>query len=594
MHSERYPVIVKNLLGQNKEIPLILNDILMLIEHQFADLFSLETLNDADKNSSYFQLFSAFVTPLLACATINEVVETLYETINHKEDWREHALLMYHFVPGKKPQIGFIEKLALGQLTTAEPLSFLDMLRAMHGLHEPTSSNRYSVVKLAHLSLLNTQKDILLVDLNTGQSNYPKWAIIDARSDSPLVYCESHLSLRDKEAIANQLNQEMQGIRFHSDESPNATTSGYKALAWLDTKYLTSNTFYLQSDFCALQYAFMQALFAHKETSYQLLAQDEEACSPSFQWLINTSSSFNESLLAITMANSNGFFNKTFFDRGHICSFLDHLHKENVSLALLDNKNEISPFGQHYFQAARSFLPGFLETAGHFVQQTPEKEGRSLTLKLPGYISEEALIQQQQTHSDSKLLQKILQTEEKAYQTSYHHYTQRRPKNTEISSNHIRSMIIFNFLRGHHQLTHLQVTSPSRFTNYTLVNADNFPEKNKLEKNTIYLFNGHIPSAFVFCLLDEDGKYYEQTIFFHKDKVIAQSGDSKDLERVIRPKINKQTANDWQFTPQEKMLLERILDDNPHIQLISDGLEISLLEHYSVGTGTALIFARNR
>lgn len=275
-----------------------------VVETHFSDLFQLNVLDSNIKkgsaNSSYVKFFDWCMKQLKDLHTPEEVISKLNEILKHPE---VNTMLLQHFVfvppvgNKKSKQLGYLEKLAVGELNIAEPLSYLDMRRLVNGINKLNRHNvtpPVDVVHLGHLAAftpreivtLKAKNKALIVNLNKNLKAPAKWGIVDLNDSK--VYCESALSETEKLLLDKSLN-----IKVMSYEGGNANSlisTGYTALAWLDTNITKAWNFDISADFSTLQDAFLLTYFGGDNPGLKFTFEEgerKEFCTKEFSEVLS-------------------------------------------------------------------------------------------------------------------------------------------------------------------------------------------------------------------------------------------------------------------------------------------------------------------
>lgn len=296
MYSETYAHLKSKYNYDNFEV------IAETIEKHFSDLFKLAVLdneaNIGNSTGSYVRLFDACMKQLTDLYTVEEVVSKLYETIQ-KPLIKNKLEKEYIFIPPiglqVSRQINYLEKLATNDAKVAEPLSFIDMMRVANGLrYLKKSKDVVGVVHLNNLVVPNAldidklkQKDALIVNFNRDLKGTPKWGVINLLDKtSPLIYCETPLTEREKSEIQTALGVQLTQEQFKGATANSLPSTGYMAIAWLDHNVTKAWNFDVSTDFTALFKEFIMGYFGgdNPGLSYEFIANERtKYCTHAFQ-----------------------------------------------------------------------------------------------------------------------------------------------------------------------------------------------------------------------------------------------------------------------------------------------------------------------
>lgn len=426
MYAEIYPHLNKKHQVDNFE------QIAEAIDKYFSDVFQLSVLDSEAKNldvaGSYTQLFDLCMAELNDLYTVDEVVETLcnfFQTSALKDQLLTH----FTFVPSignqTSKQIGFLEKIAVGDLQVGEPLSFLDMMRAVNGLKRLKEKGScvfepVTVVTLKHLPILDSQgliheNSALIVNLNSNLKGTPKWGVVDLEDkQNPCVYCETPLTENEKYSLEKSLNIKIEhyvGARANS-----LASTGYTALAWLDTNITKAWNFDVNADFTSLLKEFMLVQFGgdNPGLSYSFTEQEQEKfCSPAFRHVltINNQAQFSDpsqlkyhqlgwEIFRLVWLAGLGKVGGRQFRPSDIAAVVNIAAESHWRAADINRL---------VYEAARTFPPRFAATLSAYPELLKENE-TSTTLVVPPSIDFPELnkVHQQQcklTHTDCSWLE---------------------------------------------------------------------------------------------------------------------------------------------------------------------------------------------
>lgn len=298
MYSETYAHLKSKYNYDNFEV------IAEAIEKHFSDLFKLAVLDNeahiGNSSGSYVKLFDECMRQLTGLYTVEEVVGKLYETIQGPsvKDKLEKGFI---FVPPiglqVSRQINYLEKLATNDAKVAEPLSFIDMMRVANGLRHLKKNDVAKDVGVVHLNNLVVpnaldidelkQKDALMVNFNRDLKGTPKWGVINLLDKTtPVIYCETPLTEREKAEIQNALGIQLTEEQFKGATANSLPSTGYMAIAWLDNNVTKAWNFDVSTDFTALLKEFIMGYFGgdNPGLSYSFIENERtKYCSPAFQ-----------------------------------------------------------------------------------------------------------------------------------------------------------------------------------------------------------------------------------------------------------------------------------------------------------------------
>jgi hypothetical protein len=376
------------------------------IEQHFGDIFNLEVLNE-EKNlnnidSSYMQLFDLCMKKLKGLHTVGEVVGKLFETLQSPEVM-DKLLKEFIFVPAHEQepskQLSLLEKLAVGGLKVAEPLTYLDMVRLagglneMHTKHTKSLRKKVKVVQLNHLMAsdeLNKEdlkkSDALLINLNPNLNEIPKWGVVNLQEKKPSIYCESALTEREKSEVQKAL-----GITFNDDQFLGATansptSTGHMAIAWLDQHVIKAWSFDTSTDFSALFKNIVLSYFGGDNPGKEFLIKEKEYslyCSEAFQYIIDNLYNKDKSktkfhfyggsiLTRASDISSLGKLDVESFDKNDLKQVLQIMYTKKW------RRSDLDPY---VYKVFRTLLPGFNHTLSELEYTVPDKD--SIRLDVP-------------------------------------------------------------------------------------------------------------------------------------------------------------------------------------------------------------------
>jgi hypothetical protein len=158
-------------------------------------------------------------------------------------------------------QLGYLEKFMTGSLSTAEPLTYIDMRRAASWM--TTSSLGQAHYKVAHIgnfgSLFRStpekagRRDVFFVNFTEDPTKMPKWGVVDLSNlDGPKIYCETPLLETEKRALERSINRSLPAAAYVGGRAAFSISTGYTALAWANDNVKRVCALTTASDFYAL------------------------------------------------------------------------------------------------------------------------------------------------------------------------------------------------------------------------------------------------------------------------------------------------------------------------------------------------------
>lgn len=251
----------------------------------FNDLFNLEVLDNEAKHGcrkgSYVEWFNLIMPKLDDLWTEKEVCAKVYDLLLNDMNVRRAYLSKPVFVPPindvPSKQLGFLEKVATGELKVAEPVTLIDMLRL--GCYLPRFKNRSYGNSVSEQDLMNrdvtafhlhsmTAESIssqlvgrksILVNCNLDKKQAAKWVVVDlANHSNPRYYCETPLFEEEKKALEERFGMKLAEVS--PGKANSLASTGYMAIAWLDEVTTKAWTFKTSADFSATfgDYVFAQ------------------------------------------------------------------------------------------------------------------------------------------------------------------------------------------------------------------------------------------------------------------------------------------------------------------------------------------------
>lgn len=360
------------------------------IERHFGDLFKLDVLDsEATKSSapgSYMDLFRRCMDGLRGLYTVDEVVKQLTNLLHEQRDIKALLLSQFIFVPSigarASNQLGFLEKIATERLGMAEPLTLIDMMRAVNGLNTLSKTAIFPSVRVLHLNhlqafdaqaigALKVSNKALIVNFNRDIKAMPKWGIIDLRqADNLSVYCETPLTEPEKRLLESSLH--MTGCTYVGAVANSLPSTGYTALAWLDNNITKAWNFDVNADFAALLQNFIMAQFGGDQSEsnliYRLMPSEvRDFCKPSFRYIASTKfSDMNDvkgieancfqggrAMSLIGYAAVLGQLLGEEFRPGDIASVIKLYERKRI------NKDQVT---QYFYQSGKTLPPRFATT----------------------------------------------------------------------------------------------------------------------------------------------------------------------------------------------------------------------------------------
>jgi hypothetical protein len=400
--------------------------IIKAIENHFSDLFKLDALNDPtnlnNANSSYMQLFDGCMSKLNGLYTVEEVVQTLYKTLQ-TDSIMDKLNSEFMFVPSVGPklskQFALLEKLATNDWKKTEPLTFIDMIRLTKGIHTLSKSpKKIRVVQLNNLTMLDNatrdelkKNEVLVINLNQNLKAPPKWSIIHLPTlGEPSIYCESLLTEHEKAEIQKTLNMTFNEDQFKGGTANSLLSTGYMAISWLDNEITHAWNFDINADFHSLFFNLLVTYFGGDNSGQKYLINSPEFAQymdPNFRHLMDISP--YEATTDIYPANT--------LVRAYALSNLGQLEGEPVGLG--DFGKVIQILGSWDYEALatllqqsfRSLPPAFSLTLDkHPTLLKTDTKSVALTITNPLNVNELIMVHDQacaSTHTASSWLTSI-------------------------------------------------------------------------------------------------------------------------------------------------------------------------------------------
>lgn len=437
MYSDLYPQLKAKYNFDNFEI------VLEVLDKQFGDLFKLSVLNSELRVNSYHQgsylhLFDSCMKKLKGLYTTEEVTHKLAQLIQPGSEVHEIMTHKHIFVPkhehGLDSQIGYIEKLMSGELTPAEPLTYLDMVRATNWMSNHGFKPSHSVAHINLLHALKPHSEVLFVNFNKDPKGMPKWGVVDLRDlSAPKVYCEAPLLEGEKLALEEGLKLSFTPDVYLGGTAAFSVSTGLTALAWANEHIKRTCALTLNSDFYALteEFIFIQ------DTRSLYNFTEESFYSPSFKRY----ASQGNGLYQLARATILGELGVRRFAANDFCKALEVIEAEGISLSS-HPQVDIN---------ARSFVLG-LDAALvdlHILQENAD----SVTLKIPEYTEFSELQNAYSKYSSSYVVSTGWLEHLKRNKSSYHY-----------AQEDMATAMVLSVFRGRAKKQKLSIELPNSFT----------------------------------------------------------------------------------------------------------------------------------
>lgn len=259
-YEERYPKIFEKL---STHFPVTHKEVFKQLKTHYSDIFNLDYI---EENLTSYTDYINFFNRALQSIT-DEMDDTVrfkkladYLNINFvgKESIKQSFVLK-----GQSWQLGYVEKLSQGTISSYPHLTRMDMLRAAsyyrQNLETTTRVHTFSELE----SLGGVKKgDAYLVNLSRSSDIPPRWVCVDinSKSNTLRVYSESPLTVEEKksfEVIATQ--SELKSVHYEGQDASASCASGLLALAHLNTNILDEpiSAMIYGADYPALQDEFI-------------------------------------------------------------------------------------------------------------------------------------------------------------------------------------------------------------------------------------------------------------------------------------------------------------------------------------------------
>ena len=271
MYRDDYPSLFTHYSKTNPTLNF--EAIMAAMQEHFGDVFQLGVLETIFKKKeeasaraartpkgSYETFFDACMDGLKSCGTKEEVVRALYPLLQNNDSPIYNMLVGNFIFTGKSTrQLGYLEKMATGQLSMAEPLTVVDMIRLVYGFnrrHDGQHRPPLPKIAVAHISaLLNNRyledSAVLLVNFNSDLTAPPKWGVVDKQKVPYWVHCDIALTPTEKATLKAALHRD-EDITYSGATANHLPSTGYSALAWLQTRIPKVWTFDINADFLSL------------------------------------------------------------------------------------------------------------------------------------------------------------------------------------------------------------------------------------------------------------------------------------------------------------------------------------------------------
>lgn len=251
-YAQKYPHLFTSLDCPDEQFEAIAS----VIEKHVGDLFRLDLLEHEAKaprlDGSYMSLFIQCVSIL----KIKNAFSPKQVLDGFREALADPGIQAYIqktciFSPsidddGRGPHLGYIEKLRHGSLSTAEPLTYVDMVRMIgmfdtrtwHEIKYETKP-RDHIIGISHIKRLK-QSDaganhLMFVDFNEHFEGPAQWGVVVFKEGKPdRIYSESPLDDSEKRALDQVFGERLNDALYETDGSALSPSSGYAALSWVN------------------------------------------------------------------------------------------------------------------------------------------------------------------------------------------------------------------------------------------------------------------------------------------------------------------------------------------------------------------------
>ncbi|WP_133129749.1 preprotein translocase subunit SecA [Legionella yabuuchiae] len=279
MYSENFPHLIEYFNFDNFEV------IAEALEKNFSDLFQLGVLDELAKQrnirGSYWEFFNRCMTELIGLYTLDEVNATLSSLIVPRGLIHQLITQQHIFVPTLERvpshQIAWREKLETGTLTSQDPLSYIDLVRAVNRMQRSATKHLFSVCHLRNLShhlvhLKSNVNNVVLVNVTDNPKKMPKWCVVNFSKMPVDVFCEALLTEDEKLGIEKELNS--RPVSYLGGTADFSFSTGLTALAWINDEIERSGCALTRhSDYYAMveEFTFIQQYLSYlgqEETSF--------------------------------------------------------------------------------------------------------------------------------------------------------------------------------------------------------------------------------------------------------------------------------------------------------------------------------------
>lgn len=320
MHKETFPHLYNTFPVANFE------NIIEVLNRDYADLYPLMIMDQFYKEKGASQAYSDFFEATFNAAkekyTDEEIRAAVFEALkNHTSAICSKPFFFPILSSGVPKPLGFIEKLATGDLSAAEPLSYIDMLRATHWFQTKSTSYyhgrvSYVVLPLANVTAINVSGKVSIINLQSDPQQTPKWIVLDSRTSKPLVFCEAPLLESEKMLIEQQSGLTIPGANYQGGKAALSISTGYTALAWCMENIDRVCALTLESDFAALveEFIYLQAITIDKSYNNYL--------SSDYKRFVGASLSLGNRTYSFARATVLGQFGEARYKPNDLCAAL--------------------------------------------------------------------------------------------------------------------------------------------------------------------------------------------------------------------------------------------------------------------------------
>jgi hypothetical protein len=264
MHKDTYPHLFNKFPVDNFEV------LIHVLQRDYADLYPIEVMEQYYKQgvpefTAYIRFFEETFTKVAGKYTEKEIQEAVLALLSEPKSTIKESTFMFPKIKNSVPKpLGFVEKLATGHLSAAEPLSYVDMVRSTSWFikqGETLAKQPYTVIPLANVSKDSVHNNIALINLHPDPKQTPKWIVMDCRDPSlPVVYCEAPILESEKLLLETKAQVKIPLENYQGGKASLSVSSGYTALAWCMKQVESVCALKLDSDFSALveEFTFIQ------------------------------------------------------------------------------------------------------------------------------------------------------------------------------------------------------------------------------------------------------------------------------------------------------------------------------------------------